>query len=127
MTPPNGYVAALNGYNGTGVNGRPLSFPPSFVAPPRSTQDLIYDGNGSKESILYPTGRHNAAGEVFGPRIRGLDVEGGGGGTVTVASSLSGIEDDEIPLYRRAWMIAIYVLVLFIVIAVATALGVVLK
>jgi hypothetical protein len=58
------------------------------------TQDLIYDGNGSKDSILYPSSRHSAAGEVYGPRIRGLDLERGAD-TITVASSFNAMDDDE--------------------------------
>jgi hypothetical protein len=58
------------------------------------TQDLIYDGNGSKESILYPSSRHSAAGEVYGPTIRGLDLERGAD-TITVASSFNAMDDDE--------------------------------
>jgi hypothetical protein len=55
------------------------------------TQDLIYDGNGSKESILYPSSRHSAVGEVYGPP---RDPERGAE-TITVASSFGAIDDDE--------------------------------
>jgi len=81
---------------------------------------MIYDGNGSKESIIaseyYSSQLQHAGGEFYGPRLRGLDTE---------ASSLSEDFDEKRPLYRRPWVIALYVAALFVAIAMAAALGVI--
>ncbi|KAI5855169.1 hypothetical protein BZA05DRAFT_472082 [Tricharina praecox] len=109
---------------------RPVSFPPTSAM--RASCDLVYDGNGSKESIIASEYLRQVGGEYYGPRIvRGFDLEGGGGrgggtDTVTVASSMSE-EVETRPLYRRTWVIAIYVGIMFTIIALAAALGVVLS
>jgi hypothetical protein len=111
----------------------PLPLPPRIFRP----EMMIYDGNGSKESIIaseyYSSQLQHAGGEFYGPRLRGLDTE---------ASSLSEDFDEkrrEFPsrlvgekangegkaLYRRPWVIALYVAALFVAIAMAAALGVI--
>jgi len=68
---------------------RPVSFPPTSAM--RASADLIYDGNGSKESIIASEYLRQVGGEFYGPRIvRGLDLEGSArADTITVASSMS--------------------------------------
>ena len=69
---------------------RSVSFPPASAM--RASADLMYDGNGSKESIIASEYLRQVGGDFYGPRIvRGLDLEHGSGGadTVTVASSMS--------------------------------------
>ncbi|CCX09240.1 Protein of unknown function [Pyronema omphalodes CBS 100304] len=56
----------------------PTPASPAHSRPPPPDM-MIYDGPGSKESILaseYAPGRlHEIGGEYYGPRLRGLDTE----------------------------------------------------